>query len=271
MRLLLPPSEGKTRPVTGPALELEGLLGAPGLTPPREALIEELAALGDGQEAVRVLGLGARSAQEAGLNLVLRTAPCAPAHALYTGVLYEAAALSEAAREPGAESVLRDRVVILSGLWGAVRGTDLLPDHRLGMGLSLPAAGRLAAFWRPRLAGVLDPWAGGVVVDCRSGAYSPAWQPRTGWDGELVRVRVESVRPDGTRAVVSHFAKRARGLLAGVLVRALASASLSGDDGAASVAALGAGLPGVLGAELGACDRRGRRDLTLVTSGATTR
>ena len=106
MRLLLPPSEGKTRPVVGPALELEGLLGAPALTPPREALIEELAALGDGPEAARVLGLGARSAQEAGLNLVLRTARCAPAHALYTGVLYEAAALREAAREPGAEAVL---------------------------------------------------------------------------------------------------------------------------------------------------------------------
>lgn len=284
MLILLPPSEGKTAPDAGPRLDLAGLLGAGSLTAPRRTVMEALAAVSATPEAASVLGLGARSAAEAGLNLVLDQAPCAPAWALYTGVLYDAAAVRDLGADSAAAAVLARSVLIFSGLWGAVRATDLLPDHRLSMGVNLPGTGRLASFWKPRLTPAMDTLLAGhdpagagsgarphrLVVDCRSGAYSPAWQPTTAQAaGGLVtvRVRVESLRPDGSRQVVSHHAKHTRGLLTGLLVRVLASGSLPEDASAEAVASVAAELEAVYDVELGAPDRAGRRDLTLVLEG----
>ena len=264
MLILLPPSEGKTAPDAGPALDLGSLWEPDRLTGARRTVMAELAALSAGSEAARVLGLGPRSADDAALNLVLEQAPCAPAYALYTGVLFDAAQMSLLGSSADAREVLRHEVIVFSGLWGAVRATDLLPDHRLSMGVSLPDAGRLASFWKPVLAPVLTKAADGVVVDCRSGVYSPAWQPGPGAQGQLVRVRVVSRRPDGSHAVVSHHAKHTRGLLAGALVRARATSGLPADADVEDVLALAAQIEGVRDGWLGEPDSRGRRDLTLV-------
>lgn len=268
MLILLPPSEGKTAPATGPRLELDGLLGASTLTPARRQVMTALKNLGDGPRAAQVLGLGPRSAREAGTNLTVTTAPCAPAYALYTGVLYEAARLAELAADRPSRELMARSVVILSGLWGAVRATDRLADHRLSMAVRLPGVGRLAPYWRDLLHPLLQDHAArcdGLVVDCRSGAYSPAWQPRPASDLEVLRVRVQTLRADGSRRTVSHQAKHTRGLLAGALVRHLAAnpGRSSGPD-AQAVAARAAALSGVHDVELSAPDARGRRDLTVV-------
>nr|WP_300336603.1 peroxide stress protein YaaA [Actinomyces sp.] len=264
MLILLPPSEGKTAPAAGPHLDLSRLWEPDRLSEARRTVMAELAVLGAAPEAASVLGLGPHSAAEAALNLDLETAPCAPAYALYTGVLFDAAQMPLLGSAPGTREVLHHEVVVFSGLWGAVRATDLLPDHRLSMGVRLPVAGRLASFWKPWLAEALDEAADGIVVDCRSGAYSPAWQPSQGAKGQLLRVRVVSQKPDGSYAVVSHHAKHARGLLAGALVRARAGGCLPADAGVDDVVSLAARNEGVREAELGEADSRGRRDLTLV-------
>lgn len=265
MLLLLPPSEGKTAPRRGDPLDLGALLGAPALTGPRRSLMDELTRLGTGPDTARVLGLGPRSAEEAALNTTLSTAPAAPAYALYTGVLYEAAGLHALARRKAVRRVLAEEVVILSGLWGALRATDAVPDHRLSMGVTLPGAGRLAAFWKPHLKPVIRDLAqasGGVIVDCRSGAYSPAWQPAAADAVDLLRVKVVQEAPDGSLTTVSHWAKHTRGLLTGAIVdrRARAPRSLRVLD---DVAELAAGLDAVRAVELGQADREGRRDLVL--------
>lgn len=289
MLILLPPSEGKTAPDSGPRLDLAGLLGADHLTQPRREVMEALVRLGAGPQAARVLGLGARSAAHAEFNLALDGAPCAPAWALYTGVLYDAAAMRELGEDPATAAILARSVVVFSGLWGAVRATDLLPDHRLSMGVSLAGLGRLAGYWKPLLGEVMDSVLAGrdaaatssayphqLVIDCRSGAYSPVWQPTsTQASGGLVtlRVRVESLRADGSRQVVSHHAKHTRGLLTGALVRGLATGAVpdvsnrTGAEAAADVANVARALPGVGTVELGEPDRAGRRDLTLVLTG----
>lgn len=261
MLILLPPSEGKTPPLAGPRLDLASLLAPGRLTAARREVMDELAQVSAAPEAAAILGLGPRSAADAALNLVLAEAPCAPAHELYTGVLYEAAGFGGAAA--GMAEALSRHVVILSGLWGAVRATDPLPDHRLAMGTVLPGRGRLSALWKRELAPVLGPIAkeAGLVVDARSSAYAAAWQPERAWGGELLRVRAVQVR-DGRRAVVSHHAKHTRGLLAGKLV-SLAAAG-SAPSTAEGIAEAGAGLEGVADAELSVPDRSGRRDLTLV-------
>ncbi|WP_373887280.1 YaaA family protein [Actinomyces bowdenii] len=265
MLILLPPSEGKTSPSSGRPLDLDGLLGGAELGATRLRVMEALAQASASPEAAVLLGLGPRSAADAALNLRLTTAPCAPAHELFTGVLYEAAALAGHARGRSGRSVLSGSVVILSGLWGAVRATDALPDHRLSMGLALPGLGRMSTFWKRPLAPVLDELADGVVVDCRSSAYAAAWQPSTqAPPTSLLKVTVVKEAPNGRRTVVSHHAKHTRGLLVGALIAALAEGGLTQEADAEAVAAIAQGLEGVHAVELEEPDRRGRRDLRLV-------
>ena len=265
MLILLPPSEGKTAPVHGPVLDLGALLAAGELEHPRREVMRALARASALPEAARVLGLGSRSADEAALNLVLEQAPCVAAHDLFTGVLYDAAGMRRLGADSACRRVLGERVLIASGLWGLLRATDPVPDHRLSMGTTLEGPGRLAAFWKPWLAPVLGEAARGVVVDCRSGAYSPVWQPVPAQDVTLLRVKVVVEKADGTRSVVSHHAKQARGLLAGALVRALAEgAAAQCEDTVEQVQRVAAGLEAVRGVELGPADRAGRRDLVLV-------
>mgnify|MGYP000963008555 CR=1 FL=1 len=91
--ILLPPSEGKTAPASGPSLDLDSLLDAERLTTARREVMSALAGVSRSAEAASVLGLGPRSAEQVGINLSLETSPCVPAHRLFTGVLYEAAGL----------------------------------------------------------------------------------------------------------------------------------------------------------------------------------
>nr|WP_250648967.1 MULTISPECIES: peroxide stress protein YaaA [unclassified Actinomyces] len=264
----MPPSEGKTPPASGPVLDLGSLLAGEALSAPRREVMDALARVSALPEAASLLGLGPRSAGDAALNLVLEQAACAPAHTLFTGVLYDAAGMALLGADPATRRVLGSNVVVMSGLWGALRATDPVPEHRLSMSTSLEGPGRLGPFWQPWLTPVLGELAGdGVVVDCRSGAYSPAWQPTPAHAAALLRVKVVVERADGSRSVVSHHAKHTRGLLTGTLVRALAAGTLSPADDAEAVVGVAQGLETVRGAELGAADRAGRRDLVLVLDG----
>ncbi|NKY40664.1 peroxide stress protein YaaA, partial [Cellulomonas septica] len=92
MLVLLPPSEGKTSPARGPALDLDAL-SSPGLTPVREKVLDALAEVSARPDAAAVLGVGASLADEVARNTTLRAAPTAPARRVYTGVLYGAAGL----------------------------------------------------------------------------------------------------------------------------------------------------------------------------------
>ncbi|MBU4335408.1 MAG: peroxide stress protein YaaA, partial [Actinobacteria bacterium] len=216
MLVLLPPSETKSAPASGPTLDLTGL-SAPELTPARSAVLDALVALvgqSAAPHAAAVLGTGPSLADEVERNARLREEATARAATVYTGVLYAAAGL--AALPPAAARRARDQVRIISALWGAVSPADLIPAYRLSMGTDLPGVGPLAAFWRARLPQALDPIAGDLVVDCRSSTYAAAWTPPPGvrW----VQVRVEQQVGD-RRRVVSHHAKHARGLLTGHLMR----------------------------------------------------
>ena len=212
MLVLLPPSEGKTPADDGaPPLALDGLT-APGLTATRRRVLDALVAVSSRPDALEVLGVGPQIAPEVARNVVLPTAPSAPARQVYTGVLYEAAGLD--ALEGDALTRAGEHVRIASALWGLVSPLDPVPAYRLAMDRDLPGVGPLAKAWREPLAAELDPVAAeGLVVDCRSAAYQAAWRPGAGAHA-WVTVRV--VR-DGR--VVSHAAKHTRGVLTGHLVR----------------------------------------------------
>ncbi len=209
--ILLPPSEGKTAPVRGPALQLDSL-SSPALTPTRQVVLAALVAASARPDAADVLHVGPGLADEVARNVHLAGAPTAAARRVYTGVLYAAAGLDRLT--PAARSRAAESVRIVSGLWGLVSPDDAIPAYRLSMGTELPGIGPLAAAWREPLAAELDDRAlsGELVVDCRSAAYLAAWRPPRAAQSSWTQVRVLR-EVDGHRSVVSHHAKHTRGVL----------------------------------------------------------
>ncbi len=212
MLILLPPSEGKTPADAGSPVDL-ATLSFPSLTEARQEVAEALALVSGKEDALAQLGVGASLAHEVSRNTRLAHEPAAPAHSIYTGVLFDALAYSSmtATQKRKADAA----VVVISGLWGAVGFADNIPAYRLAMSVGLPGLGKLASFWKPRLADAVAAHAQGhLLVDCRSSSYAAAWVP----DPErTVAVNVFTER-DGTRKVVSHFAKHTRGELARYLL-----------------------------------------------------
>ncbi len=144
IRVLLPPSAGKTTPAGGP-VNLDTLaFAAPAVTKRRERLLRALKLTG---------------------------APAGPAAEVYTGVLYGQLRLAEL------ESAW-DRVLIASALFGVVAPGDRICAYTLDMGAKVPRLREsLTAYWRPALARTL-PDEPGLVLDLRSGSYAAAWRPR---------------------------------------------------------------------------------------------
>ena len=209
MLVLLPPSETKAPGGDGPPLDLTAL-AAPELTPLRIELVEALVKLADDVPTARAaLGLSAAQDDEIARNGALWTSSTRPALERYTGVLYDALDAGSLTRAQRARA--DRRLAVGSALFGLVRATDRIPAYRLSAGSSLPGLPTLRSLWKPALGPVLAA-AGELVVDLRSGSYA-ALAPVPG----AVTVSVLSERPDGTRAVVSHFNKAHKGRLARLL------------------------------------------------------
>jgi cytoplasmic iron level regulating protein YaaA (DUF328/UPF0246 family) len=217
MLVLLPPSEGKRAGTRGAPVDL-ARLSLPALGPAREAVLDALVSLcegdeGDGGKAREVLGLSEGQQGEVARNAALRTAPARPAGEVYAGVLYEALGL--ASLDAAARRRARASLLVFSGLWGAVRIADRIPAYRCSAGVRLPGIGPLAAFWRGRTAQAVAEAAGsGPVLDLRSAAYAGMWRPAGELARRTVTLRVLQSRVVGgveRRTVVSHFNKAVKG------------------------------------------------------------
>ncbi|WP_433150408.1 YaaA family protein [Actinomadura nitritigenes] len=206
MHILLPPSEKKAIEGDGPPLDLASL-SFPELTAARKRVITALTRACRRRDAPETLGLPAGQVDEAlARNKALKEAPALPVARLYTGVLYDNLDLPSLDPEAAAE-----RIVVFSGLWGALRLTDRVPPYRLSMSVSLPPLGRLGTFWKPAMTKALRP--SGLIVDMRSGPYAAAWKaPRPAVAVRVFRETVTGGVPK--RTVVSHMAKATRGAIA---------------------------------------------------------
>lgn len=221
MLILLPPSEGKTSPARGKALDLDAL-GSPVLTPARRQLLDaliELCGVDTGEtpiaaeialeRAAATLGLGPSQRDLVGANARLRTAPVARADRIYTGVLYDA--LDFATLSTAAKRRANTRVGIVSSLFGLVRPGDPIPAYRLSGDTDLPGLGSVAGLWREHLgAAVTGSLGSGLLVDLRSGMYGAFWRPPVELAPKVATVRVLHEH-NGTRKVVSHFNKATKG------------------------------------------------------------
>lgn len=213
MLILVPPSEGKTAPASGPPLDLAAL-SHPDLTSVRSRVLRALHELsgGDEERALAELHLGPRSREDLQDNLRLESAPTAPASQVYTGVLFDRLGLGTL--PPAARRRAEQHVLIVSALWGVLRPDDRIPSYRCPAGARLPGLESARRTWAGPLEAVLPD--DQLVVDLRSGPYRELWRGPAGAPTVLVGV-VREAR--GRRTVVSHDAKATRGEIARALLR----------------------------------------------------
>lgn len=120
-----------------------------------------------------------------------------------------------------AQKVLR----ILSGLHGVLRPLDLIRPYRLEMGSKVQhgRGGDLYSFWGDKVTDQLNrdltksPGAG-ALVNLASNEYFGAVQPER-IEGRVISPTFLDAKGDGEFKIVSFFAKRARGAMAGWIVR----------------------------------------------------
>ncbi len=299
MRILLPPSAGKTTKESTNHLQLEKLWQAEHLTQTRRQLINDVQNTALLADAAQIFKLGPKNAHEISQNLEIYDAPALAAWQLYDGVLYEAAKFAQifsygacaqdgqgqgqgnqpqgsgqgqggqrqADQSQGLQRQLEELTLVFSALFGPVRLTDLITPHRLSGSVKLPGQGSVASIWSKALKELLtQQLSGHVVVDLRSAEYGAMYRPTRGSDCLLLNIGVAKVNPaTGKRSVVSHWAKHTRGLLAGALLRAVAGGQLAASDGDVDeILQVAAGLEGVKEVEITPLDARGQAKVTLV-------
>lgn len=291
MRILLPPSAGKTTKESTNHLQLEKLWQAEHLTQTRRQLIDDVQNTALLADAAQIFKLGPKNAHEISQNLEVYDAPALAAWQLYDGVLYEAAKFaqifssgdssqgsqsqggqrqgsqSQGNQPQGGQGQLEELTLVFSALFGPVRLTDLITPHRLSGSVKLPGQGSVASIWSKALKELLtQQLSGHVVVDLRSAEYGAMYRPLRGGECVMLNIGVAKVNPaTGKRSVVSHWAKHTRGLLAGALLRAVASGRIYGSDGDVDeILQVAAGLEGVKEVEITPLDARGQAKVTLV-------
>lgn len=216
--ILLPPSEGKAAGGSEAWKPQQGTFGR-ALFGQRADLASALARQGGGTEAL--LGVrGDHLARAKQANRTLTGAGTMPAWQRYTGVVWDhldIASLTAAQRTRALQSI-----VVVSGLLGAVRADDRIPDYRLKMGARLAPYGLIAAWWHDHLSEVLNTaFVGRTVIDLLPNEHRRAFTPDTERLGDYIRVGLfeKSGKAGG------HDAKAAKGRLARHVLITCTSAS----------------------------------------------
>ncbi|MCV2393223.1 peroxide stress protein YaaA [Actinotalea sp. M2MS4P-6] len=217
MLIVLPPSEAKAAPARRGHPVDPSSLSFPALAGTRDRVLAATLASCTRGDALRRFGVGPSLADELARDARILELPARPALEVFTGVLFDgldAPTLSAAARRRAAA-----RLVVVSGLWGALRPRDRIPPYRLNVCAALvepdgAELGGLEPLWRAVLPEVLAEALGprGLLVDLRSSSYL-AMGRATAVADRTVEVRVLRDGPTG-RSVVSHMAKHTRGLVA---------------------------------------------------------
>ncbi|CAB4761744.1 unannotated protein [freshwater metagenome] len=193
MLILLPPSEGKNRPISKTVVNLAKLVF------PKE-----------------LLAIRSRL-----LTKSLAASPAARAMDVYSGVLYQALdwdSLSTAAKARGEKSLL-----IISAIFGVVRPGDVIPNYKAKI---------KSSDWKAALKPALDGLDSELIIDCRSSTYAGVWQSPPAntvairvfkkekgkisvithlskkYRGELTRVLLKSGKPPKTPAELHAIAEK---------------------------------------------------------------
>lgn len=251
MLILLPPSETKTRPAEegSPVLDLDRM-ALPALRASRETVLRAARRTAEGADAAARLGVPASAPELVDRMAHLDAEPVAAPLSVYSGVLFDQL-------DPGVALSEDRRVLVQSALFGLVDAArDAVPAYRLSAGSTLSRLGKAASWWRPRLKPVAEELraeqaatSSPLVIDCRSGGYRTMMAMRSAPGLPVLEVSPVQER-GGVRTVVSHDAKRYRGLVARVLLEA-ETAPATPDEACEVVAAGLARIGGARGDGLG--------------------
>jgi cytoplasmic iron level regulating protein YaaA (DUF328/UPF0246 family) len=144
------------------------------------------------------------------------TANSKPAVLAFAGDVYDG--LDAATLKTADFSWLQERLVILSGLYGALRPLDRLQPYRLEMGTAVatPRGKDLYAWWGDTVAAYLNERQADedapVVVNLASIEYARV-ALRPALKARVVECVFEDTQPDGSHKIISFFAKKARGMM----------------------------------------------------------
>lgn len=216
MLILLPPSEGKSRPEAGQPFSLATRPAA--LQAPTRTVMTALRKVctGEPSSALKVLGLTQRQLEWLEFDAELADAPAAPAHQIYTGVLYQALDYPSLTRS--AKQRADRQVWVASALYGMVRLGEPIAAYRLSGGTKVPGLASESELWQEPIQSVLAEADPSIIVDLRSGAYTSLWRPPKTWRDRLVVGKVWQLDSSGRRTSVSHHNKATKGLLTRELV-----------------------------------------------------
>jgi cytoplasmic iron level regulating protein YaaA (DUF328/UPF0246 family) len=153
-----------------------------------------------------VLGLGPTQSELLDLDKAIRTAHCAPAIDIYTGVLFDH--LNYTSLTARGKSIATESIIVSSALFGFVYPNTPIPAYRLSGSTVLPGIGPLPNFWKPELPHIFESFSDELIVDMRSGTYAKlAPLPQ---EGNCIEVKVMTM-VKGVRKSVTHFNKATKG------------------------------------------------------------
>lgn len=248
MLIILPPSETKAVGGDSAPLELSDLFLSnvdSSVTTVRKQIATSLTSM-SAKVAQPLLGLRDSQVGELSHNKELLTSPTMPAIERYAGVAYDALDVTGERTGTALNSAAREKLAIGSALFGVIGAEDLIPYYRLSAGSKLKLRGKadpvtVRSLWSGVLTPALEQWQAqlpandNAIIDLRSGGYL-----NLGPVPGSLKLRVESLYPDGTRKVVSHFNKHYKGLVAREL--ALADVSIPADRAAQAFCDVVAGV-----------------------------
>jgi uncharacterized protein len=225
--ILLPPSEAKATGGDGPSL---AEVHAPGDGAPDHdaiyaARLRVLRAVSafcrrtPGKARLALKLPPGSAAADLAANIAALDAPTMPALDRFTGVLF--AALDLPSLTAAQQELAQQSTLVFSGAFGALRGGEPVPVHRVPASAVLPRIGGLATYWKRLLAVSLLSRidAEQLVVDLRSTDYAAMWQPTRSQAGHVVAIRALEER-GGRLQSVSWSSKHGKGLLARELLSA---------------------------------------------------
>ncbi len=160
------------------------------LNPERRRLISALQdAMEAGKRLKQILRLEGDALEKAvDVNLEILDAPLMSALDRYSpGVLYSA--MNFQGLPTGAQRRLLENGIIFSGLFGALRPDDLIPNYYLGLDASVPGIGKVANYWRENMSALLNErMESKFVWNLLPEAYADTWIDEHSYS-EMVTVR----------------------------------------------------------------------------------
>lgn len=216
--ILLPPSEGKAAGGEGPPLNLE-TLSFQSLNPVRLRMAKALVQLSQRpRSSKKLLGLVGPTLEKAiASNANLYSSPTMPAIRRYTGVMYDS--IDYASFDPQATDTFNRNVVIISGLFGAVRPLDMIPEYKLKMGAVLLRRKSCASVWKQQISKALkSEQTFRIIWDFLPLEHSAAWKPAAVPHETRFRIKFVERAASGKLKTITHLSKALKGALVRYLV-----------------------------------------------------